>query len=89
MSIQKDRLHTRKQRIATIQMTPSGLDHSYFWVGEEMDGAFQQIRLWDEIGVKYANEFALRSLKPYGQRASLEAGAINSMNALDAIAALT
>src|SRR4029453_11414537 len=31
MSIQKNRLHAGKQRIAAIQMSPAGLDHSHFW----------------------------------------------------------
>src|SRR5260370_284098 len=33
MSIEKDCLHAREQRITAIQMAPSGLDHSYFRIG--------------------------------------------------------
>src|SRR5215472_9139498 len=38
--VQKDRLHPRQQRIPTIQMPPAGLDHSYFWISEKVDGTF-------------------------------------------------
>ena len=39
--IEKDCLHPRKQGITAIQVPPSGLEHSYFGIGEEMDRAFQ------------------------------------------------
>src|SRR5437660_9029906 len=41
VSVQKDRLHTREQRISAIQMSPSGLDHSHFRVSEVIDGSLQ------------------------------------------------
>ena len=40
MPIEKNCLHAREKRITAIQMPPSGLDHSYFRIGEEMDRAF-------------------------------------------------
>src|SRR6059036_1051357 len=39
VSVQKDRLHAREQRIPAIQMSPAGLDHSHFRVSEVMDGS--------------------------------------------------
>src|SRR5205823_6931427 len=41
VSVQKDRLHAREQRIPAIQMSPAGLDHSHFRVSEVMDGSLQ------------------------------------------------
>src|SRR5436190_451905 len=37
--IQKNRLHSREQRIPTIQMPPTGLDHSDLRISKEMDCA--------------------------------------------------
>src|SRR6266566_5360145 len=37
--IQKNRLHSREQRIPTIQMPPAGLDHSDLRISKEMDCA--------------------------------------------------
>src|SRR5436190_1772516 len=37
--IQKNRLHSREQRIPTIKMPPTGLDHSDLRISKEMDCA--------------------------------------------------
>ena len=64
-------------------MSPAGLDHSHFRVGEVMDGSLQQILLRNKIGIQDTNEFAFGSLEPYRQRAGFETSAIDSMNTLN------
>src|SRR5215216_5164394 len=59
MPIQKDRLHTREQRIAAVQMSPSRLNHSNFRIRKEMDGAFEQVLFRNKIGVEDAKKLAL------------------------------
>src|SRR5262245_7920716 len=88
MSIQKDRLHPREQRIAAVQMTPPRLNHSDFWIGKEMDGALKQIFFRNKIGVENAKKFAFRSSKSDGKGASLKAGPISAMDSLDIKTAL-
>src|SRR6266481_4810329 len=88
MSIQKDRLHPCEQRIAAVQMPPPSLNHSNFWIGEEMDGPFKQVFFWNKIGVEDAKRFAFRSSKSHGQGASLKSGAISTMDPLDIETAL-
>src|SRR4030095_15070612 len=88
MSIQKDRLHPCEQRIAAVQMPPPRLNHSDFWVGKEMDGAFEQVFFGNKIGVEDAKKFAFRSSKSHGEGASLESGAIRPMDPLDVETAL-
>src|SRR5206468_8915029 len=83
VSIQKDRLHAREQRIPTIQMAPASLDHPYFWISKKMDGTSKQIFLRDEISVEDTKEFSFRSVESCRQGAGLESCAINSMNKLN------
>src|SRR4029450_4239072 len=52
MSIQKNRLHAGEEGINAIQVAPSGLDHSYFRIGKEMNSALQKVWLGDKIGIK-------------------------------------
>ena len=88
VSIQKDRLHAREQRIPTIQMAPASLDHPYFWISKVMDGTSKQIFLRDEISVEDTKEFSFRSVESCRQGAGLESCAINSMNKLNIKATL-
>src|SRR5215475_8883866 len=89
MSIQKNRLHVCEQRVPAVQMTPSGLDHPYFWIGEEMDCPFEQVFFGNKIGVEDAQKLALRSSESYSKRASLKARPISAMDAMDIKTALT
>src|SRR5258707_14722046 len=88
MSIQKDRLRAREQRIAAVQMTPPRLNHSNFWIGKEMDGAFEQVFFRNKIGVEDAKKLALRSSESDPEGASLKAGPISPMDPLDVETAL-
>src|SRR6478672_6489739 len=89
MSIQKDRLRAREQRIAAVQMSPPRLNHSNFWIGKEMNGAFEQVFLGNKIGIEDAKKFALRRSCSTRQGASLKAGTISPMDPLDVEPALT
>src|SRR5439155_12883340 len=71
MSIQKDRLHACEQRVAAVQMPPPRLNHTDFWIGKEMDSAFEQLLLRNEIGVEDAKKFAFGSGKSHREGASL------------------
>src|SRR5262245_39061613 len=88
MSIQKDRLHACEQRIAAVQMSPTGLNHSDLWIGKEMDGPFEQVLFWNKIGVEDAKKLAFRSSESDGQCAGLKAGPISAMDPLDIETAL-
>src|SRR5215831_52990 len=82
MPIQENRLHACEQRIPPVQMPPARLDHSDLRIGEEMDGALEQVLLRNKIGVQDAKKFTFRSSEPDRQCASLKAGAVSPMNAL-------
>ena len=41
-------------------MTPSGLYHSDFWIGEEAHRTNEKVALRNEIGVEYRDEFSIR-----------------------------
>src|SRR5205823_8569474 len=88
MSIQKDRLHACEQRIATVQMPPPRLDHSNFWIGKEMDGAYEQVLFRNKIRVEDAKKLALRSRESHPEGASLKAGPISPMDSLNVETAL-
>src|SRR6476620_12023865 len=88
MSIQKNRLRAREQRVAAVQMAPPRLNHSNFWIGKEMDGAFEQVLFRNKIGVEDAKKLALRSSESDPEGASLEAGPISPMGPLDVETAL-
>src|SRR5262245_19220524 len=88
MAIQENRLDSCKQGIATVQMTPSRLNHSDLWIGEEMNGAFEQIFFGHKISVEDAKKFAFRSSKSAGKGTSLKACPIGPMNPLDVETAL-
>src|ERR1700745_3302710 len=88
MSIQKNCLHACEQRIAAVQMPPPRLNHSNFWIGKEMDGAFKQILFRNKIGVEYAKKFAFRSSESHLKGARLKSSAISAMDPLDIKAVL-
>ena len=69
-------------------MPPPRLNHSDFWIGKEMDGAFEQVLFRNKIGVEDAKKFAFRSSESHREGAGLKAGAISPMNPLDIEAAL-
>src|SRR5262249_9194266 len=83
MSIQKDGLHTCKEGIPSVQMTPASLDHSNLRIGKEMDRAFKEVLFRHKVGVQDAKKFTFRSSKSHGKGASLESGAISPMDPLD------
>src|SRR6476659_9704775 len=89
MTIQKDRLRAREQRIAAVQMSPPRLNHSDFWIGKEMHGAFEQVFLRNKIGIEDAKKFAFRSRGSARQGASLKAGPVSPLDPLDVEPALT
>src|SRR5262245_49573239 len=88
MSIQKNRLNSCEQGIATVQMTPAGLNHSDLWIGKEMDSAFEQVLFRHKIGIKDAKKLALRSSESHRKCSSLKAGSISAMDPLDVETAL-
>src|SRR5882757_10499241 len=88
MSIQKDRLCACEQRIAAVQMSPPRLNHADFWIGKEMNGAFEQVLFRNKIGVQDAKKFAFRSSESPRERASLKAGPVSPMDPLHAETAL-
>ena len=61
-------------------MAPSGLNHADFRVGEKLDGALQQIRPRNKVGIQNTNEFAFGRFQPGGQRTGLETGPLEPMN---------
>src|SRR5215831_1962288 len=63
-------------------MPPARLDHSDFWVGEEMDRALEQVPLRNKIGVQNAKKFAFGSREPRRQCTSLKAGTVSPMDTL-------
>src|SRR5258707_1080044 len=69
-------------------MSPPRLDHSDVPIGEEMDGALEQVLFRNKIGVQDAKKFTFRSSEPHRQCAGLKADAVSSMNALYVKAAL-
>src|SRR4030095_5260995 len=83
VSVQKDCLHAREQRITAIQVSPASLNHSHFWVGKVMDRSLQSLLWRNKIRVQDTYEFAFSSFEPYRQRAGLETSAVDSMNALN------
>src|SRR5205085_2608750 len=72
MAVEKHRLDASEERVAAIQMSPARLDHADFRVGEKMDGALEQVRLRNEIGIQDADELALRGSQTSLKRARLE-----------------
>ena len=89
MTVQKHGLHSRQQRVASIQMTPSRLDHSDLRIREKMDRPVQQVRGRDEIGIENANELASGRFEPSRKRTGLEPGPVDPMNQLNIEAALS
>src|SRR5436190_10957899 len=64
-------------------MSPAGLDHADFRVGEKMDGPLEQVWLRNEISVQNTNEFALRRSQTRFERARLETSPVRSVDQLD------
>ena len=83
MAIENHRFDLSEQRVFTVNVTPSNLDHSDFGVAEIIDDVFQKVRRRNEIRVKNRNHFALRELQPILKSAGFEPmpiGAVNVMN---------
>src|SRR5215472_13948660 len=65
-----------------IRVRPASLDHPNFRFGEVRQREAQKVGRWKKISVEDGDEFALRGLKPCGERASLVAGAVGAMQVL-------
>src|SRR5438132_11050422 len=70
-------------------MPPPRLDHSNFWIGKEMDSAFEQVLFRNKIGVEDAKKLALRSSESHPESASLKAGPISPMDQMNVETALS
>ncbi|MEY2601540.1 MAG: hypothetical protein QOJ36_859 [Verrucomicrobiota bacterium] len=89
MAVQKHGLHPRQQRVASIQMTPPGLDHADLRIGEKMDCPLKQIWRGDEVGIENANKLTGGRFEPDCERTGLESGPVDAMNQLNIEAALS
>src|SRR5262249_46788456 len=88
MPIQKNCLNACEERIPPVQMPPPRLNHPHFGIRKEMNGAFEQVFFWNEIGIEDAKKFAFRSGKSRREGARLKAGSISPMDPLDVETAL-
>jgi hypothetical protein len=89
VAVQKHGLHPRQQRVASIQMTPPGLDHPDLRIGEKMDCPLKQVWRRDEVGIENANKLTGGRFEPDRERTGLESRPIDAMNQLNIEAALS
>ena len=85
VAVEQDRLHLGEKRVVAVEVRPARLHHADLRIGKVMDGAQQKIFRWSEVGVEDGDEFALRRLQPFGQRARLVALAIGAVVVADGI----
>src|SRR5947208_3373337 len=64
-------------------MSPAGLDHADLGVGEEMDGALEEVWLRNEISIENTNELALRGSQTGLERARLKTSPVGPVDQLD------
>ena len=83
MPIQEHGLHAGEQGVGAVQVAPAGLDHANLGIGEKVDRLAEQVRRRHEVGIKDEDEIALAGLKPFLERAGLEADAILAVDQLD------
>ncbi len=81
--VEQHRLDLGQQRIVFVDVAPARLHQRDLLVGEVMNGAFEEIRLRDEVGVEDRHEIAACHLQALVERAGLVAGAILAMDVLD------
>ena len=64
VAVQQDRLNLRQQRIVLVDVSPPRLHHRHLRIGEELDGALQEVGGGGEVGVEYRDVFAGRDPRP-------------------------
>ncbi len=83
VAVEEHRLHAREHRVGAVQVAPAGLDHADLGVGKIVHGAFEDIRVRDEVRVEDEDKLALCRLEPVFQGASLEARAVGAVDVRD------
>ncbi len=96
MAVEKNALNFGEERVFAVEIGPSGLHHGDSRVLEAGNGAPEKIRARNKISIENGDEFTLGGAEPFGQRASLKALAVVTVQvrnvqaqraeALDAIA---
>ena len=83
MAVQHDRLDPCQDRVAPVEIGPSGLYQAHPIVTEPVHGVPEEVRRRDEVGVENRDERAARHLEPLLQRARLVSGAFLPVNIVD------
>ena len=81
--VQQHGFHFGQKAVIAIQIAPAGLHDADCGVCEMLDGAREEIRRRDEIGIENRYEFAGGGLQPFLQRAGFEALAIVAVMVFD------
>src|ERR1035438_9424493 len=81
--VQQHGFHFGEEAVIAIQIAPAGLHDADSRVGEMLDGAREEIRRRDEIGIENGDEFACGGLQSFLQRAGFEALAIVAVMVFD------
>jgi hypothetical protein len=79
MAIQQDGLHFRQKRIIAVDVRPAGLHHANPRVGEVMDGALQEIRGRNKVGIEDGDEFTFRGFQAVRQSTCLKSLPVTAM----------
>ncbi len=87
MAIEEDSLAFGEERVIAVDVSPLGLDHAEFGIGKEIDGAFEEVFGWDEVGVEDGDKLAGALWHSSRKCASFVAGAISAVDVLDVDAA--
>ena len=74
--------------IEPVEMAPAGLDHADLFVGDEVgDGAAEEVRRGDEVGVEHGEQFTIQQFEAAGKSAGLVATALRAADMADIKAA--
>src|SRR5260370_33741861 len=87
VAVEQDGFHLSEERIIAVEVSPARLHHTDLGAAAGIDeiwnGAAEEIRFGDKVGVKDGDEFALRSLEAVFQGAGLVTFAIAAVNVHD------
>jgi hypothetical protein len=86
VAVEQHGLHFSVEAVIAVQVGPSGLNHADGGIGEEMDGALQEVSRGTEIGIENGHELSGCRLQTFLESARFEPVAVIPVMVFDGVA---
>src|SRR6476660_569338 len=83
MPVEEHRLHFRQEIVIAVEVAPACLNHSDTRIGEEMNGAGEEIGRRNEVGDENGDQFSSRRIEARLQRSGFISVTVRAVAVFD------